>query len=120
MYKLYSKKKRITLRRSEKEKRKERWNKNSSTTSDTDFISHSEDICGRWDKHSDWKEIAFFPHVLRGQLEKFSDKVDEILYEWREGGWIVDQNNGFTKKVKINGKYQRMIAISREAAEMYV
>lgn len=75
---------------------------------------------GSWDKSDTWEYLAFFPHCLEKILKAQNYEPESILSAWREREWLDTDNGGnrYTRKVGLDGKRPRMIAILRHALEL--
>ena len=74
---------------------------------------------GRWDKKDNWDYIAFYPNVLKNELERNGYNPNEILSLWNERGWLDTHRTrkGFTKNLRIEGKKQWVVMIKRAAID---
>ncbi|WP_046173355.1 DUF927 domain-containing protein [Domibacillus indicus] len=77
------------------------------------------EMTGRWDHDPNWQFIAFFPEKLKERLTQLGYNSRKVLSEWHTRGWIEDQGNGFTKKVRIKqiNSNVYMISIPRNAID---
>ncbi len=69
----------------------------------------------------DWEYLGFYPPVLRRVLKEMGYTPAEVLFGWRENGWIDVRSDGrkrFTKQVR-SGRQNRcdVVAIRRDAIE---
>ena len=76
---------------------------------------------GRWDRANEaWEAINFYPHVVKGILTEFGFSPAEILFAWRERGWLItrsDKKRRYTRQFRIDGRPVEVISIARKAIE---
>lgn len=83
-----------------------------------DVRSPSAGWLGRWDPEEDWRFVGIFEPEVRKYLLSHGFHPDGILAEWRERGWIeCDQRHYTTKKYRVAGICERLVAITRAAVD---
>jgi hypothetical protein len=75
---------------------------------------------GKWDRGQDWREIAFFPTVLKTILRDSGYEPEGIITLWNEDGWLMRNANDrhSTKVVHLDNGTARMYALPRSAIEV--
>jgi DNA primase catalytic core len=73
---------------------------------------------GRWDPGEEWDHIAFLAGPLEQYLESLKFRALDIIRTWKDRGYTVEPNCGYSRREYIDGIRQVVIGIKREALEL--
>ncbi len=72
---------------------------------------------GQWDQRDDWQFVAFYPGVLNRILTDGKFEVPAIQRTWKDKGWLRTNPGRNTLRMRVEGKQESMIAITRAAID---